>query len=511
MSVPVQQRRSVSFLSAEYVNSAVELRFWRYAAVLLLVVFACSMVQDLRLKMWNDELFTLYVARQGSPIAIVTAIKDGMDGTPPLYPVIVSAALPIARDDALAVRLPSTLGFVAMLYFILVFCRRRMPAIYALIAALVAAIACGFYATEGRCYGLVLGCTAGALVGWQVATESKARAPAFTLMAVCLMLATALHYYSIFLLIPLAAGEAVRWRQRRRPDPVVLGAMLPALVVLIAHYPLIAVGRKYLVHFWAPGIASWRQIPGFYFQFALLPIGIIVVGLIARALRPDSVERERGKPSALPPREWVAIVMLAAMPILVVALSKYTTHIFLARYTLWAEIGLAILSASVLYQSTAKQPLVGVAVLGALMVTFGAYQWRALREQPTLRQGEAIRRELRFVPRGTEPIAISYNHAFVELSYYAEPQLRERLAYPLSRSLELRYRGTDLDYFLLSGLGARTQLAVVDLTKFLQANPRFVLASTPTDYLPQYLDSAGYRLTPVDPQNAPGLYEVERR
>jgi hypothetical protein len=509
MSGPLRQRSSIFFRSAELVNSSAEPYFWLYGSVFLLLFLACFVAQDLRLKMWNDEIITLYAARQGGPLEIAQAIKAGMDATPPLYPVIVSTVLPVVRPDAFAVRLPSTVGFAAMLLFILAFCHRRMPAIYAFIAALMPAIICGFYATEGRCYGLVLGCAAGALAFWQAATESGKRTLPLVLLAICLMLATALHYYSIFLLIPLVLAELLRWRRRGKPDLVVLSAILPALVVLGVHYPLIAVGRKYLLHFWAPGIASWRQIPDFYLQFALLPIGVVLAGLIARALRPASHVEKVAQPLVLPAQEWVAVVVLAFMPILVVAIAQYTTHVFLARYVVWAAIGLAILSASVLYRSTAKQPLLGVAVFAVLLAMFAVGQWRALCEQPTLRQGEAIRRELQFVPKGPQPIVIGYNHAFVELSYYAEPRLRQRLEYPLSRSLELRYRGTDLDYFLLSGLGARTNLHIVNLDSFLQTNPRFMLATTTKDYLPQYLASAGYKLMPIDAKNAPGLYEVE--
>ena len=105
--------------SPERIRSAAERRFWRYAVLFLLLFTACSIALDLRMKMWNDELVTLYVAQQGSPAEIVAATRDGMDATPPLYPILVSAMLPAIRSDALAVRLLSTLGFAGMLLAVL--------------------------------------------------------------------------------------------------------------------------------------------------------------------------------------------------------------------------------------------------------------------------------------------------------------------------------------------------------------------------------------------------------
>ena len=506
---PIRQPGNAVDPAATPVNSLLDSSFVTWSAVFLLLFLVCSVAEDLRLRMWNDEIVTLYVARQGSPSEIVKATREGMDATPPLYPMLVSAILPIVRPDALAVRLPSTLGFAAMLLCVLLFCRRRMPAIYGFIAALLTALACSFYATEGRCYGMVLGCAAGALVCWQAAAERTPRAPWLTMLALCLALATALHYYSLFLLVPLALAEFVRWRRSRKPDFAVLGAMLPALVVLALHYPLIAAGRKYLSHFWTPGAVSWRQVPQFYLEFGLFAAGVILVGFIALAMTSGAPAEQSVRRPVLPRYEWVAVVTLALMPVLVIAISSFTTHIFLARYTLWAAIGVAVASTWLLWITSCRQPLAGTLVLGALLLIVAAGQFRSLREPPLLRQGETVRRELQFVPEGTQPIVVGYDHAFMELSYYAEPRLRARLVYPLSRSLELRYNGSDLDYLLLSAVRRRTQLHIVELDEFLKANHAFILASVPKDYLPQYLATAGYRLVAINPEAAPGLYEVE--
>jgi hypothetical protein len=493
---------------SERMNSALEQHFWRCVVVFLAVLLACSVLHDLNRKLWLDEFFTLYVARQGSPTEIVKATMEGADATPPLYPILVSWVLPIVRHDALAVRLLSTLGFCVMIACVMAFCRRRMPAAYAIIAGLSAAAACAYYATEGRCYGMVLGCAAGALLCWQAATDGKHRVLAVTLLGVSLMM-TALHYYSIFYLMPLALAEVVRWRRSKKMDYAVLGAMAPAVMVLVLHYPLIAAGERCLPHFWPDSIASWHHIIEFYGKDSLIPYCIFLVAVVVFGiLRKPSAKRET-RQLVLLPHEWVAMVTLVLMPLVVIAVAKYTIHVFLNRYALWALIGLAVLTAALLCLTSRDEPAVGLAGLALLVSILVDQQAYDFRQWKVLREGEVIRREIQLLKDGPEPVLIGYERIFMELSYYAEPRLRERIVYPLSRSLDLRYRGSDVNFLQLRVFRDRTKLRIVDLNEFLAANPRFIIATSPQDYLPLHLRTAGYRLVPMSSEGEPVLYEVE--
>jgi hypothetical protein len=156
--------------------------------------------------MWIDELYTLHTARQASIGEIVKATMEGGDA-PPLYPIPVHAILPWVRHEALAVRLPSTLGFCGMVLCLLGFCRRRLPAAYSFTVALLACYECLYYASEGRSYGVVLGCAAGALLCWQHAVDGRRTILAIPLLAISLALMTAMHYYAVFFLVPLFLAE----------------------------------------------------------------------------------------------------------------------------------------------------------------------------------------------------------------------------------------------------------------------------------------------------------------
>ena len=479
-------------------------RLW---AVLFVALFlACSIARDVRTPMWTDELLTLYMSQQAGAAEIVKATVEGSDGAPPLYAMIVSAILPLVGHQAAAVRLPASLGYCGMIICVLAFCRRRLPAVYSWAAALLACNACLEYSTEGRSYGVVLGCAACALVCWQAAVDGRRRILVIPLLALCLALMTAMHYYSIFFLVPLFLAEMVRWRTSRKLDFGVLAAMAPVLLVLGLHYPLIAASRPFQEHFWSPAV--WGSIPAFYFAYFVPMLKACVLPLLVLAVISMSDERSRAKQPNLILPEWVATGAFSLMPLCVVVLSKYTTHIFVARYAIWAVPSFAVLVVALLCWVARGQIAVGVSLLG-LLAAMIALREGSLPERPVLRTGEAVRQALASLPEGAEPIVVPNVHVFMELSYYAERRTRERLIYPVSRDLELRYTGSDTNSLLLSALGHRSRLHIIGYDAVLAANPRFVLAALPGDYLPSHLLKAGYRLVPIGASIAPVLYEVE--
>jgi hypothetical protein len=254
--------RSAILRLADEISVALERSFWPYAALFAGVFLVCAIVRDVRTKMWLDELLTLHMSQQASPGEIVKATLEGCDGAPPLYAMIVRAILPWVRHEALAVRLPATLGFGGMVLCLLAFCRRRLPAVYSFISVLLACTTCLSYSTEGRGYGVVLGCTAGALLCWQAAADGRRRILAIPLLAFCLALMTAMHYYSMFFLVPLFLAETARWRTCGKLDFAIIAAMVPVLLVIGLHYPLIAASKQFQGHFWSPAVLG--RIPELY-------------------------------------------------------------------------------------------------------------------------------------------------------------------------------------------------------------------------------------------------------
>jgi len=497
-------KRSVFLGVADEISVAVERHFWLFAALFLVLFLVSAIAIDLRTKLWLDELYTVYTSRQASPREIVKATLEGCDSQPPLYAMIVHAISPWARHEALAVRLPSTLGYCGMVLFLLAFSRRRFSAVYAMVAALLACNAFLGYSTEGRSYGVVLGCAAGALLCWQTAADGRRRVLAVPLLAFFLALMTAMHYYSIFFLVPLFAAEMVRWRKSGKLDFVVLAAMTaPALLVLGLHYPLIASAKPFQEHFWSP--AAWDQIPELYLSYfqkiCLLPLVLLAVF--------STTPGGGAKSASLTLPEWVATGAFCLMPLCVVVLSIYATHTFVPRYTFWVVPGMALLITALLWAAAPGKTALGVSMLGLLVALIAWGVLDGLRQKPVLREAEAVRQELASLPDGPEPVVVANAHVFMELSYDSAPPLRERLVYPVRRNLDLSYLGFDTDALNMSALSYRTKLHIFDYGVVITAYPRFVLAAKPGDYLIGHLLKAGFRVVPIGSFRVPWLYEVE--
>ena len=487
---------------ADKLNASFERHFWRWASLFTLMFFVVSIVRDLRTRFWFDELFTLHLAKLASAREIIAF----NDASPPLYPIIVHWLLPIVGSEALAVRLPATLGYCAMLLCLWAFCRGRLPAVFAFAVPLLSFERGLFFATDGRPYGLVLGCAAGALLCWQMAAEGQRRVVTIPLLAVCLALMVALHYYAIFFLVPLVLAEAMRWRTARRLDFGIPAAMVPALLVLGVHYALFVANQDYGANFWAqPSLAA---IASFYERFLLPPLVLAALAfLIVALLAGFSARRENAQKTHLALHEWTAIAGLVLLPPVVIVVSMFTTNAFFERYLLWTVIGFSVLGAAALSMAVRGRPAVGVALIAIALAAMARLEIGPLFGPSILPTAEGMRQELNMLATdGSEPIVVANAHAFMELSYYLGSPLRERLVFPLSRELDLKYRGFDTDALTLGPLSRRTPIRVEAYEEILAENKKFLLAAFEHDYLPLHLTQAGYRVTPR--RDATTLYEV---
>ncbi len=501
-SLTIPDQSPLATLPAK-INASLEQHFWRWASAFLLVFLICSIARDIRSKMWIDELFTLYVAKQANITEIIKAIKEGCDGSPPLYAIIVHSLFRVIRNEALAVRLPSTLGFCGMILCLFAFCRRRLPAAYSFIATLIPCYVCLYYATEGRPYGVVLGAAAGALLCWQMAVEGRPRGLTITFLALCLSLMIAMHYYAVFFLVPLFLAEMARAYITRKLDFGILATMIPPVVVLALHYPLIQASKPFQEHFWSPG--NLHMIESFYDASVFTPLlyvssfALIVLAIFHKATRQNTPD------ASVPLHEWVAIGALALMPPVVIFIATYVTHAFVDRYILWTIIGIAFIAAALLRQVARGQAAVGVAVLGLLIALIARQDIGSFRNPPILRVGEATLHELESLPDGPESIVVIDDEAFMELSYYAPPRVRERLVYLVNLDLDLRFYGSDTSTLVILAVSHRTKLNVQPYDGFLAAHPEFIVsASLFKNALAWHLVETGYRVMPI--QWAPQMF-----
>jgi hypothetical protein len=182
---------------------------------------------------------------------------------------------------------------------------------------------------------------------------------------------------------------------------------------------------------------------------------------------------------------------------IIILISKYTTHSFVDRYAIWVTIGLAVLAGAILHKATGGNETAGLLLLGLVLALCTARETYRVAKAPTLRMAEAIQHELKTIPDGTEPIVVPDVDAFLDLVNYGEARIRERLVFPASRALDLRYLGNDWAPLYLRTLRQCTPIRVQETDALLASFPRFLIAAIPGDYFPWWLAKEGYRVTPV--------------
>lgn len=486
------------------------------ASAILLVATATFSVIEWRRLMWEDELFTYYVAIQPTARDVIQAIREGCDSAPPLYALIARSLLGIFPNPAFALRLPSMLGCVLMAACVFALLRRYVPPVYAIAAMLGALVSSSAYGLDARPYGLMLGCAGVALLSWQLAAEGRYRVWALPALALSLTAGIALQYYAVFLLAPFGFGEIVRWRKSRKLDFWVLAILACSPLVLIPHLDLIQAGMKFTTYYWSK--SSWPQVVDTEWALAKKTVIGVLAALAANVVwtlwsrASPARQVHTSNPPPPPLHEICACVALALLPVLLVAAAMFTTHTFVDRYAYPALIGVNLLLIVFVSRRTGESTMLGVCLV---LIFFAQFAWlygRVALQPARLRSAEAVRSMLESVPVEHFPIVVYGKGAFMELWYYS-PELRPRLAFPLDLEMERRYTNVDTEVLIFSALRHRTSHRIPDYESFVKTTPDFLLCVLSTDWIEWEMLRSGLRLKPlVRSMDIPALelYEVTR-
>src|SRR3954469_13706322 len=152
-------------------------RKWPYVLVFFALLFFCvTALLDSRRPLSNDELFTFYISQQRTLHDVWNALLTGAEQLPIFFFVVVRMSTRLLGPTPTALRLPETLGFLAMNVCTFLFVRRRVSAAYGFVAFIFPAVTGAYYfAYEARPYGLVLGFCGLAMLCWQSAAEGRSR------------------------------------------------------------------------------------------------------------------------------------------------------------------------------------------------------------------------------------------------------------------------------------------------------------------------------------------------
>jgi hypothetical protein len=488
-----------------------------YVTLFLLICFIGLLAKAQRLPMWLDEVYTLNVVNQPSFGGVIDATRDGADGMPPLYALVVRAIRPLLGSDHVALRLPSLIGYLVMCACAFAFFWRRLPAIYCAVAMFIAAVACRYYATEARPYGLILGMVGVALLAYQRAAETKPRIWALLCLVLSLSVAIALHSFSVFSLAAFGAAEVVRSFQNRKIDTTLAGAVVLPVFAVLLHVPMLQSAHRFAAHSWSK--ASLGAIPDFYTDsfVLLLPAAFAAMFLyVLWQLSTGWVDVNQGDPPAsIRDHEIVLCAVLAALPVVADLIAIATVGAFVTRYTISAVIGTGLLFAALLYRATRAS----VAAAGSVVVALSAVMTLAVMS-PLLRapqRGEAkdTLRLLKKLPPDPKPILFGNHRPMFELWYYADPAVQQRLTYPVDERSTLAYVGADSSVLLITALGRyMPALQAPDWQAFLATHRRFFLVSNGDNWVTWNLLKLGYQVRPYSGApakmlNRPGIFIVD--
>ena len=462
--------------SAEALRELCDRRRLLLLAAVSFVYFAATSVLASRKPMWNDELFTYFIAQAPTLSGIWSALLTGADQNPFPFYVLTRWSLALFGVNEWALRLPEMIGVWVAGLCLFHIVARQTEGLYGFVAmAFLFITGANFYSYEARPYGLVLAFSSLAWMFWQHATYVRFRKLSVLGFAASLSAAVCSHYYAVFVFVPLGVGEFVRSIDRRQIDWPIWVAMMGALSPLLFMAPLIQQARTYSQGFWAR--PSLQSIPDAY-SVLLMPtpllalVVLILSGIysltLSVGLRPQATARY----SLVPFHEVAVAVGFAALPVIAILATMMTTGAFTFRYALPAVLGISVLVAVSVARLFQGHVFLGIAILFLSCAGFGMLSARNLQGTPEASLGkiyELIGRE----HITNLPVVISDAHSFMMLSQYAPRELSSRLVYLADPQASLRHLGYDtIDRGILD-LRPWFGFHIEEYGRYLEAQPRF--------------------------------------
>jgi hypothetical protein len=495
------------------VSTALDSVRWQRAFlfVVALTVFVFAVVAARWRPLWYDELFTLYVASEPSVGDTLRALLDGADTNPPVDYLLRHAVMAVLGSSPEAFRLASAAAFVAGLFAIYAYVRRRAPFLASAAAFLVpVATAATYFSHEGRAYALLVASAPLALWAWQRAVDEPRRPVRLAALFLSLCLGPFSHYYGVMNFLPVAAGEAWRsWRRRRLEAPII-ATIATACVATLGLVPFARAAMAMKTHFWAAGFTA-ADLPLYYRGFLEFG-GKTLLVLLAAVVSLAALSRVRAPRAArleIPSHEWVAAVVLALTPLTAFVFAKVATGALTAKYTIAFVPGIAILAGYLLAYAevTLRSAVAGlVAALAALALW--THVSAALSYRGSETEGIGV---LSALQASSLPVAFDSPHQFLEIVHYA-PQLAAtgRLFYPMDSKTALEVRGFDNDERALQGLSRIHPLNLPGYREFTDRNERFLVVYTQEFWssLVKALKRDGYCLVLLDRQGSTSLLQA---
>lgn len=411
--------------------STAELRHERRAlAAGSIAYFAITAAFASRKLLWFDELFTVYISGQPTTERFVAAMSKGGDLLPPGIHAMTRAAMALFGADHIAYRLPSIVGFWAMLVAVYL-CVRRQGTTSAAWTAVLVPLASGayWYGFEARPYGALSGAAGCALLAWQRSDGRSSRVwlPVLALSTTTCLL---LHWHGAIVPGILLLAEACRWWRMRTWHlgvPIAIGTA--AVVAAPLAYPFFKHGLEFRGVIGPPDPIMFVAHA---YELLLGSLAPFLLGLLL-VFAVDHTAHDGRAEDGTPIEEVVAAGLLAALPLLAVALAWVTQSQALPRYAMPGIMGCALLVGFAAQRLRARRA--ASAAVAMMVVAVGA---NLTVQKLHLPDREAVvdgRQEFILLRELTEPpvpqtVVVPEGLSFIRLAFYGDEQTRLRLVHP---------------------------------------------------------------------------------
>jgi hypothetical protein len=486
----------------------------------LLIVYAVfrSLLTAAGRPFWADEMLTVAVVRRPSVPAVYDGLRQALDSNPPGFYLIERAAASLIPNAHIALRLPSILGFAAVLLCVFAFVRKRSNGAIALLCSALLFLSALYqpYATEARPYGLEVACIALALVCYQ-------RAPALGwvfLLGCNLFLAETLHYYAIFAVVPFAAAEAAFLLRNRNMRWTVWIALACSFLPLAVFWPLLSNFRAYYgVHQWAPpsrvflaGVNGWL----FHVNGPLgIGVGVMCVAGVAGALARSRFGKAVSDcATETPAEEYVLALVFLGLPLIEYVATKAAHGSLTERYALPALLGICMAAGYLLRWLGGR----GMAAFTLFLIGAVGYQERDFFAQHRGHLGklaspaEAVESLVASAGYNNLPVVVSNGLDYVPLAHYASPEWVRRFVTLVDVPGSVVYSETDTVDKELLILKLYLPLQVYEFSDFVTEHPQFLLYSgdpSRFDWWPKRLVREGYSVRLVVLNDSQKIYLVD--
>jgi hypothetical protein len=478
-------------------------------ALIALIVYAAvrSICQAAVKPLWLDEIFTAIIVRQHGISGMWDALRHSADGQPLLFYLLEWPATVVFRNEQIAYRLLSIIGFSITTACLFALVRKRNGSGVALVCASIPMLSILYsgYSVEARPYAIVIACISMALVCYQRAPEIRW----MLLMGLCLALAGSLHFYAVLAFAPFGMAEAVFTVTTRRLRWAVWLALACGFIPISVFWPFLSrLKSEYGAHFWSPNTYLQVHASTAWFFNISVTNGINLLGISVLAILISMFVHQRAvsrgaRPAGASLHEHILVLGFLALPFICFFAAEIAHTGMTLRYMLPTVLGFPLALGYTFPKSgRVRSILLGsVAICLVFALAFQENRFWSSYTGHFVSPAKTIEDLVTAARRPELPVVVSEPNDYLEAAHYSSPDWATRFVSVIDVPQAIAYAGTDAIDKQFEVLRRYAPLKIYDFPAFAAEHPVFLLysggAASRFDWWPDRLVHDGYTLRVV--------------